>query len=113
MLQRRSHPLPTVQPPPQALVSEEKKPPATIPPAHVAMNLIANDLTDAGTTLHDQSVLAALEGNGADGAETGGGDEVDSLTRYLREIRRTPLFTPEEEFATAQRARAGDFAARQ
>ena len=37
----------------------------------------------------------------------------DSLTRYLREVRRTPLFTPEEEFKTACAVRAGDFAARQ
>jgi RNA polymerase sigma factor (sigma-70 family) len=32
---------------------------------------------------------------------------------YLREVRRTELFTPEEEFEVATRARAGDFAARQ
>lgn len=37
----------------------------------------------------------------------------DALTRYLRNVRRTQLFTPEEEFETATRARAGDFAARQ
>jgi RNA polymerase nonessential primary-like sigma factor len=41
------------------------------------------------------------------------GESGDTLTLYLREIRRTGLFTPEEEFATATRARAGDFAARQ
>lgn len=37
----------------------------------------------------------------------------DALAVYLRGVRRTPLFTPEEEFAVATRARAGDFAARQ
>lgn len=37
----------------------------------------------------------------------------DTLTLYLREVRRTDLFTPEEEFETATRARNGDFAARQ
>ena len=37
----------------------------------------------------------------------------DALTSYLRNVRRTELFTPEEEYATAVRARAGDFAARQ
>lgn len=37
----------------------------------------------------------------------------NTLQIYLREIRRAPLFTPSEEFATATRARAGDFAARQ
>ncbi|MGE4242559.1 RNA polymerase sigma factor RpoS [Ramlibacter sp.] len=41
------------------------------------------------------------------------GESSDTLTLYLREVRRTELFTPEEEFATATRARAGDFAARQ
>jgi RNA polymerase nonessential primary-like sigma factor len=37
----------------------------------------------------------------------------DSLTIYLREIRRTGLFTPDEEYRTACAARSGDFAARQ
>lgn len=41
------------------------------------------------------------------------GDASDTLQTYLREIRRAPLFTPEEEFAVATQARAGDFAARQ
>ncbi|ARV17760.1 RNA polymerase sigma factor RpoS [Curvibacter sp. AEP1-3] len=37
----------------------------------------------------------------------------DALSVYLRGVRRTPLFTPEQEFEVATRARAGDFAARQ
>jgi RNA polymerase nonessential primary-like sigma factor len=37
----------------------------------------------------------------------------DALTIYLRGVRRTELFTPQEEFDVATRARAGDFAARQ
>jgi RNA polymerase nonessential primary-like sigma factor len=41
------------------------------------------------------------------------GESSDTLTLYLREVRRTELFTPEEEFSTATRARAGDFQARQ
>ncbi len=41
------------------------------------------------------------------------GEASDILTLYLREVRRTALFTPEEEFETATRARGGDFAARQ
>lgn len=46
--------------------------------------------------------------------EARAGDEsADSLALYLRGVRRTDLFTPEEEFACATRARAGDFAARQ
>jgi RNA polymerase nonessential primary-like sigma factor len=41
------------------------------------------------------------------------GEASDSLTIYLREVRRTELFTAQEEFETATRARAGDFSARQ
>jgi len=43
----------------------------------------------------------------------GDGEVGNTLQTYLREIRRAPLFTPAEEFDTAVRARAGDFAARQ
>ena len=61
---------------------------------------------------------------GADDAEASGAtDRVEiaagesevgnTLQTYLREIRRAPLLTPQEEFDTATRARAGDFAARQ
>ncbi|PTT88258.1 RNA polymerase sigma factor RpoS [Pelomonas sp. HMWF004] len=37
----------------------------------------------------------------------------NALQAYLRDIRRTPLLTPEQEFETAQAARSGDFQARQ
>jgi RNA polymerase nonessential primary-like sigma factor len=37
----------------------------------------------------------------------------DALAVYLRGVRRTELFTAQEEYAMAVRARAGDFAARQ
>jgi RNA polymerase nonessential primary-like sigma factor len=40
-------------------------------------------------------------------------DATDTLQAYLREIRRAPLMTPEQEYETAVRARAGDFPARQ
>ena len=43
----------------------------------------------------------------------GDADASNTLQAYLREIRRAPLFTPEQELAAATRARAGDFAARQ
>jgi RNA polymerase nonessential primary-like sigma factor len=52
------------------------------------------------------------EPNGA-AAWDGEGETTDALTLYLREIRRTELFTAQEEFETATRARTGDFAARQ
>ncbi|HTH79895.1 MAG TPA: sigma-70 family RNA polymerase sigma factor [Ramlibacter sp.] len=41
------------------------------------------------------------------------GESSDTLTLYLRDVRRTELFTAEQEFETATRARAGEFAARQ
>jgi len=46
--------------------------------------------------------------------EVHAGDEsADALAVYLRGVRRTELFTPQEEFEAATLARAGDFAARQ
>jgi RNA polymerase nonessential primary-like sigma factor len=41
------------------------------------------------------------------------GDAGDTLTVYLRHVRRTELFTATEELEFATRARAGDFEARQ
>jgi len=41
------------------------------------------------------------------------GESSDTLTLYLRDVRRTELFTAPQEFETASRARAGDFDARQ
>ncbi|HYD75718.1 RNA polymerase sigma factor RpoS [Ramlibacter sp.] len=41
------------------------------------------------------------------------GESSDTLTLYLREVRRTELFTAQEEYETARRARGGDFPARQ
>lgn len=41
------------------------------------------------------------------------GEAADSLQAYLRDIRRAPLFTAEQEREMASRARAGDFDARQ
>jgi RNA polymerase nonessential primary-like sigma factor len=74
----------------------------------------------------DNAALAALPGlsgpaardelpdlppGGDNGADEG--NAADTLQTYLREIRRAPLFTPEEEYAAAVRVRAGDFSARQ
>lgn len=41
------------------------------------------------------------------------GESGDALTVYLRNVRRTELFSAQEEFEFATKARAGDFAARQ
>ncbi|HVE53083.1 MAG TPA: RNA polymerase sigma factor RpoS [Ramlibacter sp.] len=56
---------------------------------------------------------AAAEPPLREGAADLSGESSDTLTLYLRDVRRTTLFTPEEEYATAVLARAGDFAARQ
>jgi RNA polymerase nonessential primary-like sigma factor len=61
----------------------------------------------AAPLVADDGAGAALEVGATDT------DSSNTLQTYLSEIRRAPLFTPEQEFDTAQRARAGDFAARQ
>ena len=48
----------------------------------------------------------------AHGADVAG-ETGDTLTVYLRNVRRTELFTAQEEFEVATRAHAGDFDARQ
>jgi len=63
----------------------------------------------------------APETDGAGHADTaapaelaaGDGEIGNTLQTYLREIRRAPLLTPQQEFETATRARMGDFEARQ
>jgi RNA polymerase nonessential primary-like sigma factor len=74
--------------------------------------------TDNGSPhLHDpftQPDVAEAAEEGSRGVAPGTpGESSDTLTLYLREIRRTRLFTPEQEFEAATRARAGDFASRQ
>ena len=61
--------------------------------------------TDAGVPLNGEPAAAEIA--------AGEGEVGNTLQTYLREIRRAPLLTPEEEFATATLARQGDFAARQ
>ncbi len=59
--------------------------------------------------LHAVDLLANEIAVGDSGADESG----DALSLYLRGVRRTELFTPQQEFDAATRARAGDFAARQ
>jgi RNA polymerase nonessential primary-like sigma factor len=68
--------------------------------------------------LVDTELLLVTAVRSADGAaallEAAGEGEIgNTLQAYLREIRRAPLFTPQEEYAVATRARQGDFQARQ
>ena len=55
----------------------------------------------------------AEAGPAAPGWDAGEPDHGNTLQSYLREIRRAPLLSPQEEHETALLARAGDFAARQ
>jgi RNA polymerase nonessential primary-like sigma factor len=72
---------------------------------------------DAGRTdpsdEQDTADGEGTEGRIRDSAPEFSGESSDTLTLYLRDIRRTDLLTPQQEFDTATRARAGDFAARQ
>jgi RNA polymerase nonessential primary-like sigma factor len=61
--------------------------------------------TDTGLPLNSEPAAAEIA--------AGEGEVGNTLQTYLREIRRAPLLTPEQEFATATLARQGDFAARQ
>ena len=65
------------------------------------------EVSGLSAQIHDEPVSALQD------ITAGDADASNTLQTYLREIRRAPLLTPEQEFATAQRARAGDFAARQ
>ena len=85
-----------------------KKRNASRAPGQDALSAAADAAPQDGPAPDDRAVREALlDGLGAE-AETG-----DILTMYLRDVRRTALFTPAEEFDTATRARAGDFQARQ
>ncbi|WP_407655787.1 RNA polymerase sigma factor RpoS [Azohydromonas lata] len=60
---------------------------------------------------HAAEPAAAAEGSTP--LPMGESDVGNTLQLYLREIRRAPLLTAEQEYETAVRARAGDFQARQ
>ena len=73
------------------------------PKNHLTPNISASDAIETEANAPPEAPELAAEPDGS----------ADSLTRYLRDVRRTSLFTPAEEFATAVQVRAGDFAARQ
>ena len=82
--------------PGQSIQEKDLKVPVLVDP--VAIYSIANQ------------ALAVPE---AEPVDASADESLDALALYLRGVRRTELFTAEQEFETAVRARAGDFAARQ
>ena len=60
----------------------------------------------------DDALAAAVNGERVE-LPAGASEVGNTLQTYLREIRRAPLLTPQQEFDSATRARAGDFSARQ
>jgi RNA polymerase nonessential primary-like sigma factor len=92
--------------------------PAPGPEASAGAEVGADD--DDDETVEPQPDIDRHATRNGHGGQAGGIDipagEADvgnTLQLYLREIRKAPLFTPEEEFLTASRARQGDFDARQ
>ena len=79
------------------------------PGASIPQGFDADARGGGGADLADDAVSAT--GDAVDAVDTG--ETSDTLTLYLRDVRRTPLFTPTQEFEMASRARAGDFEARQ
>jgi RNA polymerase nonessential primary-like sigma factor len=75
------------------------------PPANAAA--IDADLMNGEAMRTGSPERAAVE------LAAGDGEVGNTLQAYLREIRRAPLLTPEQEYETATRARQGDFEARQ
>lgn len=78
------------------------------------------DLEGGAPDLSAQAAIEVIAPEGLDEvvkelrtAYAAGDESADALAVYLRGVRRTELFTPQEEFEVATRARAGDFAARQ
>ena len=63
-------------------------------------------LLDDGVLSHEGLIKDVLELQAGD-------ESADALSVYLRGVHRCRLFSAEEEYQTAVRARAGDFAARQ
>jgi RNA polymerase nonessential primary-like sigma factor len=82
----------------------------------------APPLAEAGAPLNgarfedgptEEADAAATDPRAAADLAAGDPEVGNTLQTYLREIRRAPLLTAQEEFDTATRARNGDFAARQ
>ncbi|MFG6449311.1 RNA polymerase sigma factor RpoS [Roseateles sp. BYS180W] len=76
---------------------------------HTASAEAESHFPDRAREVEDPPAAVELEAWGvAQDADPG-----NALQAYLRDIRKTPLLTPQEEFEVASRARQGDFDARQ
>jgi RNA polymerase nonessential primary-like sigma factor len=86
-----------------------------LPESALEPMLDSDSVVASGPVVLSDGAEAPAAPNGAEPVEfeAGESDIGNTLQTYLREIRRTPLLTPEQEFATATRARGGDFDARQ
>jgi RNA polymerase nonessential primary-like sigma factor len=75
----------------------------------------ADDAADGPDEPVGESAFGTPDNDERAAVELAAGDaEVgNTLQTYLRELRRAPLLTPQQEYDTATRARDGDFAARQ
>lgn len=81
--------------------------------ARPAADAALPELDDAGPrSPDDDAVNLAVNGERIE-LPAGAAEVGNTLQSYLREIRRAPLLTPQQEFDTATKARAGDFEARQ
>lgn len=82
-----------------------------LPPPADLERLLAEDGAAAPEAAGSDGDEVQILRNGA--APAADVDLGNALQAYLRDIRRTPLLTPQQEYDTAVRARAGEFAARQ
>ena len=88
---------------------------AGLPNGTVTPSRARADQVDEDDDAAPAASLNDPQGRGRGGTEfvAGDADSGNTLQAYLRDIRRAPLLTPEQEFDTATRARQGDFEARQ
>jgi RNA polymerase nonessential primary-like sigma factor len=90
---------------------------AALPLASVAPVVALNDVLNGAKPVipadDDEADPEAIDPRASTELAAGDAEVGNTLQTYLREIRRAPLLTPQEEFDTATRARNGDFAARQ
>ena len=96
----------------QKLNGEDKTKSPALPMARVEALKQANFFDNNGRDPIDLIAVKAMPER-TNGHAVDLGDSGDALTAYLRSVRRTVLFTVQEEYATALRARAGEFEARQ